>query len=86
MNPTESACRELIEQILRKEITDEKELNSAKKAVSVCYKLSSLLSHSRILGVWSFQPWAAFSHWFRVACLKACGSNERIVVMNFSPW
>ncbi len=49
MNPTESACIELIEQILRKEITNEKGLNAAKKAVSVRYKLSSLLSHSQIL-------------------------------------
>jgi elongator complex protein 3 len=49
MNAIESASRELIEQLLRKEITDEKGLNAAKKAVSIRYKLSSLLSNSRIL-------------------------------------
>lgn len=45
----ESACRELIEQILREEITDEQRLNAAKKAISTRYKLSSLLSNSQIL-------------------------------------
>ncbi len=49
MNAIESASRELIEQLLRKEITDEKGLNAAKKAISVRYKLSSLLSNSQIL-------------------------------------
>ncbi|MBU4139168.1 MAG: tRNA uridine(34) 5-carboxymethylaminomethyl modification radical SAM/GNAT enzyme Elp3, partial [Euryarchaeota archaeon] len=49
MNAIESASRELIEQILRKEITSEQELNAAKKAASVRYKLSSILSNSRIL-------------------------------------
>ncbi len=49
MNAIESASRELIEQLLRKEITDEKGLNAAKKAISIRYKLSSLLSNSRIL-------------------------------------
>lgn len=49
MNTIESASRELIEQLLRKEITDEKGLNAAKKAISIRYKLSSLLSNSRIL-------------------------------------
>lgn len=49
MNAVESASRELIEQLLRKEITTEQELNDAKKTVSVRYKLSSLLSNSRIL-------------------------------------
>lgn len=49
MNAIESACRELIEQLLRKEITDEKGLNAAKKAISVRYKLSFLLSNSQIL-------------------------------------
>ncbi len=49
MNNIESASRELVEQLLRKEITTEQELNAAKKAVSIRYKLSSLLSNSRIL-------------------------------------
>ncbi len=49
MNAIESAGREVIEKLLRKEITDEKGLNAAKKAASVHYKLSSLLSNSRIL-------------------------------------
>jgi elongator complex protein 3 len=49
MTAIESAARELLEQLLRKEITDEKGLNSAKKAVSIRYRLSSLLSNSRIL-------------------------------------
>ena len=49
MNAIESASRELVEQILRKEITSEQGLNAAKKAVSIQYKLSSLLSNSRIL-------------------------------------
>lgn len=49
MNAIESASRELVEQLLRKEITTEQELNAAKKAVSVRYKLSLLLSNSRIL-------------------------------------
>ena len=49
MNAIESASRELIEQLLRKEITDEKGLNAAKKAISIRYKLSSLLSNSQIL-------------------------------------
>jgi elongator complex protein 3 len=49
MDEIESACRELIEQLLRKEITDEKGLNASKKAISIRYKLSSLLSNSQIL-------------------------------------
>ncbi len=49
MTDIESASRELIEQLLRKEITDERGLNAAKKAVSIRYKLSSLLSNSQIL-------------------------------------
>lgn len=49
MNAIESASRELIEKLLRKEITNEHELNAAKKAISVRYKLSSLLSNSQIL-------------------------------------
>ena len=46
---TESACRELIELLLRKEITSEQELNAGKKAISVRYKLPLLLSNSQIL-------------------------------------
>ncbi|MBU4373277.1 MAG: tRNA uridine(34) 5-carboxymethylaminomethyl modification radical SAM/GNAT enzyme Elp3 [Candidatus Methanoperedenaceae archaeon] len=49
MTAIESAAREIIEQLLRKEITDEKGLNAAKKAASIRYKLSSLLSNSQIL-------------------------------------
>lgn len=49
MTAIESASREIIEQILRKEIIDEKTLNIAKKKNSILYKLSSLLSNSRIL-------------------------------------
>ncbi|VVB89006.1 Uncharacterised protein [uncultured archaeon] len=49
MNEIDSACRELVEGLLRKEITNEQELNAAKKEVSKRYKLSSLLSNSRIL-------------------------------------
>jgi elongator complex protein 3 len=49
MSAIESASRELIEQLLRKEITDENGLNAAKKAASIRHKLSSLLSNSQIL-------------------------------------
>src|SRR5574341_467534 len=49
MTTTESACRELVEQLLRKEITNEQELNAAKKAVSKRYKLSALPGNSSIL-------------------------------------
>ncbi len=49
MSALEPAARELVEQILRNEITDEKGLNAAKKAVGIRYKLSSLLSNSQIL-------------------------------------
>ncbi len=49
MENIESACREIIERILRKEITNEKELSTAKKALSVDLELSSLLANSRIL-------------------------------------
>ena len=49
MTSIESAARELIEQLLRNEITDEKTLNAAKKAISIRFKLSSLLSNSQIL-------------------------------------
>ena len=49
MDKIESACRELVEQLLRKEITSDRELNAAKKAVSVRYKLSSLPGNSQIL-------------------------------------
>lgn len=48
MTAIESAAREIIEQLLRNEITDEKALNAAKKAVSIRYKLSSLLGNSQI--------------------------------------
>ncbi len=49
MDEIESAARELIEQLLRKDITDEKGLNAAKKEISIRHKLSSLLSNSQIL-------------------------------------
>ncbi len=49
MTITESACRELIEQLLRKEITTEQELNAARKAVSKRHKLSALPGNSSIL-------------------------------------
>ncbi|MDP2845684.1 MAG: tRNA uridine(34) 5-carboxymethylaminomethyl modification radical SAM/GNAT enzyme Elp3, partial [Candidatus Methanoperedens sp.] len=49
MTAIESASRELIEQLLRKEIIDDKGLNAAKKAASIRYKLSSLLGNSQIL-------------------------------------
>jgi elongator complex protein 3 len=49
MTPIESAAREIIEQLLRNEITDEKALNAAKKAASIRHKLSSLPGNSRIL-------------------------------------
>ncbi len=49
MTTIESACRELVEQLLRKEITNEQELNAARKAVSARFKLSSLPSNSMIL-------------------------------------
>jgi len=49
MDKIESACREIVEKLLKKEITNEQELNAAKKAVSVRYKLSSLPSNSMIL-------------------------------------
>jgi len=45
----ESACRELIEQLLRKEIKTEQELSAAKKAVSIRFRLPYLLSNSQIL-------------------------------------
>lgn len=49
MSTIELTCRELIEKILRKEITDEKSLSAAKKEISVRCKLSSLISNSQIL-------------------------------------
>ena len=49
MSATELASRELIEQLLRNEIMDEKGLNAAKKEASLRHKLSSLLSNSQIL-------------------------------------
>src|SRR3990172_6423391 len=49
MTTIESACRELVEQLMRKEITNEQELNAARKAVSARFKLSSLPSNSMIL-------------------------------------
>ncbi|HIE31773.1 MAG TPA: tRNA uridine(34) 5-carboxymethylaminomethyl modification radical SAM/GNAT enzyme Elp3 [Methanosarcinales archaeon] len=47
----ESACGEIIEQILHREITTEKELNTAKKQVSARYKLSRLPKNAEILAV-----------------------------------
>ncbi len=49
MTDIESAAREIIEQLLRNEIPDEKAINAAKKAASIRYKLSSLLGNSQIL-------------------------------------
>ncbi len=49
MNSIESAARDLIEQLLRNEVTDEKSLNEAKKSISEHYKLSRLLSNSQVL-------------------------------------
>ncbi len=45
----ESAFRELIEKLLRREITTKQELNAAKKEISVRCKLSSLPGNSQIL-------------------------------------
>ena len=47
----ESACREILDQILHHEITTEKELNTAKKQVSARYKLSSLPKNADILAI-----------------------------------
>jgi elongator complex protein 3 len=47
----ESACREILEKILHREITTEKELNTAKKQVSARYKLSRLPKNAEILAV-----------------------------------
>lgn len=49
MDKINSACRELVEKLLRKEITNEHELNAAKKEVSKRYKLSALPGNSQIL-------------------------------------
>jgi elongator complex protein 3 len=49
MTSIESAAREIIEQLLRNEILDEKALNAAKKAASIRHKLSSLPGNSQIL-------------------------------------
>ncbi len=49
----ESACREILDQILHHEITTEKELNTAKKQVSARYKLSSLPKNADVLAVCS---------------------------------
>ncbi|MCZ7381835.1 MAG: tRNA uridine(34) 5-carboxymethylaminomethyl modification radical SAM/GNAT enzyme Elp3 [Candidatus Methanoperedens sp.] len=49
MTAIESAARDIIEQLLRKDITDEKGLNAAKKAASIRYKLSFLMGNSQIL-------------------------------------
>lgn len=49
MTSTELAARDIIEQLLRNEIPDEKALNAAKKAASIRYKLSSLIGNSHIL-------------------------------------
>ncbi|KCZ71973.1 histone acetyltransferase, ELP3 family [Candidatus Methanoperedens nitroreducens] len=51
MNTADFACRELLEQILLKKITNEQELNAAKKEVSVRFGLSSLPGNSSILAV-----------------------------------
>jgi elongator complex protein 3 len=49
MDNVSVACRELIEKLLRKEITNEQEMNLAKKDVSKRYKLSALPGNSHIL-------------------------------------
>ena len=49
----ESACREILEQILHHEITTEKELNTAKKRISARYKLSRLPKNAEILAICS---------------------------------
>lgn len=49
----ESACREILDQILHREITTEKELNTAKKRISARYKLSSLPKNAEILAICS---------------------------------
>lgn len=49
MDTIESACRELIEKLLRKEITNKQELSAAKKEISIRHKLSSLPGNSQIL-------------------------------------
>ncbi len=48
---SESACREILEQILNHEITNKRELNTAKKRISARYKLSSLPKNSEILAL-----------------------------------
>ncbi|MEA1943872.1 MAG: tRNA uridine(34) 5-carboxymethylaminomethyl modification radical SAM/GNAT enzyme Elp3 [Euryarchaeota archaeon] len=47
----ESACREILEQILNHEITNKRELNTAKKRISARYKLPSLPKNSEILAL-----------------------------------
>ncbi|HEY9246899.1 MAG TPA: tRNA uridine(34) 5-carboxymethylaminomethyl modification radical SAM/GNAT enzyme Elp3 [Candidatus Methanoperedens sp.] len=49
MEAIESAFRELIEKLLRREITTKQELNAAKKEISTRCKLSSLPANSMIL-------------------------------------
>jgi hypothetical protein len=38
-------------------------------------------SQARICGVWSFQPGAAFSHWFKVARLNVSGSTAGMALI-----
>ncbi|HEY9204313.1 MAG TPA: tRNA uridine(34) 5-carboxymethylaminomethyl modification radical SAM/GNAT enzyme Elp3 [Candidatus Methanoperedens sp.] len=49
MDTLESAFRELIEKLLRREITTKQELNEAKKEIGIRCKLSSLPGNSQIL-------------------------------------
>src|SRR3990170_5431783 len=49
MDNISHACRELLEKLLRNEITNEQELNAAKKEISKRYKLSALPGNSQIL-------------------------------------
>ncbi|MCE8425132.1 MAG: tRNA uridine(34) 5-carboxymethylaminomethyl modification radical SAM/GNAT enzyme Elp3 [Candidatus Methanoperedens sp.] len=49
MDKIVSACREIVEKILRKEITNEIELNASKKYVSKLYKLSAMPPNSQVL-------------------------------------
>lgn len=49
MTAIETAAREILEKLLRNEITDEKSLNEAKKNASIRCRLSSLIGNSRIL-------------------------------------
>ncbi|MEA1965902.1 MAG: tRNA uridine(34) 5-carboxymethylaminomethyl modification radical SAM/GNAT enzyme Elp3 [Euryarchaeota archaeon] len=81
----EPACREILLQILNREITSDRELDAAKKRVSAKYKLPSLPKNSEILLLCSADERASAIHLLQRKSVRTISGVAVVAVMT-SPY